>query len=462
MNKTVSKSAIGIGRLIAVVILLLTAINGIFTYAGAHLYVDDERYALLFAVAVQFAIAISLIALPYVQGVGKLVLMLVYLAGFSLSTVSAYTYVYNAGLQDLSDKTHLGVGIKAEVADSLSRVVQLEQQQMNLARQKMARLQRQMAEESERGYSSQLGPGKGPEYYRKLEEYQAFEVRVTEQEDQFERFFAYYDQLNTLLMNNDDSQRDQTLLLLGRLQSSAADQESVRLLSELNRDQIAALKNPVEKAISSMMSRSEHDIQWGVSLIWAAIFDLLALFLGIVRYYLIRPRYALLSRIYDGLASFFLFLGRLFRLGSDTRLRLKRERELHAHDEPMNQAQMQSFATYIMAGSQASMAEGDDVRQPLRNLFAFIEPLNLLNNPKGVGIRFESLGQKPELKTLMALLIQSEVFITQADENCYVLNAGSEMVHKLLLFVQMGLKDDAPLNQLGAALLQPQLALVKP
>ncbi len=461
MNKTVSKSALNMGRLIVVVILLLTAINGIFTYSGANLYVGDERYALLFAIAVQFAIAISLIALPYVHGFGKLVLMLVYLAGFILSTVSAYTYVYNAGLQDSSDEKHLGVGIKAQVAESLSRVVQLEQQQMNLARQKLARLKRQISEESERGYSSQLGPGKGPEYYRKLESYQAFEVEVAEQEDQFARFSTYYEQLNTLLVNNDDSQRDQALLLLGRLQSSAVDQASMHLLAELNREQIAALKNPVERAISSMMLRSEHDVQWAVSLVWAAIFDLLALFLGIVRYYIVRPHYSLLNQVYDGLASFFLFLGRLLHLGSDTRLRLKRERELQAHDAPMNQAQMQNFATYLLAGSQASMAEGEDVRQPLRTLFAFIEPLNLENNPKGVGVRFERLAEKPELKTLLALLIQSEVFVTQAEQSCYLLNAGSEIAQKLLLFVQMGLKDDAPLNQLGASLLQPPLVLSK-
>ncbi len=92
---------------IALVILILTGINGIFTYSGALLYIGEMFYAILFAIAVQFAISISLIALPYVKGLGKPVLILVYIGATALSTLSAYTYIYNAGRGDDEKNRHL-------------------------------------------------------------------------------------------------------------------------------------------------------------------------------------------------------------------------------------------------------------------------------------------------------------------------------------------------------------------
>ncbi|MDJ0882432.1 MAG: hypothetical protein QNJ56_12350, partial [Gammaproteobacteria bacterium] len=69
-----------IAKIISVVIFILASINGIFTFSGAHLFIDEMIFAALFAVAVQFSIAVSLIALPYVRGLGKLVLIVVYAA----------------------------------------------------------------------------------------------------------------------------------------------------------------------------------------------------------------------------------------------------------------------------------------------------------------------------------------------------------------------------------------------
>ena len=45
-----------------------------------------------------------------------------------------------------------------------------------------------------------------------------------------------------------------------------------------------------------------------VGVIWAAVFDLVALFLGIVRYYLLNPGKPFFQGIYDGLLGIAVFL----------------------------------------------------------------------------------------------------------------------------------------------------------
>ena len=43
------------------------------------------------------------------------------------------------------------------------------------------------------------------------------------------------------------------------------------------------------------------------------------------------------------------------------------------------------------------------------------------------------------------MLIQNEVLLSDVEHNVYVLNPGSEMAHKILVFIKMGLKD--PVHQ---------------
>ena len=139
-------------RIISVVIFLLASINGIFTFSGAHLFIEEMVFALLFAVAVQFSIAVSLIALPYVRGLGKLVLLVVYAAALTLSTLSAYTYIYNAGLPgSLTDSTSVNTHLKAQVADQLSEVILAEQAFIDTKTENLAFLHRQAEEEALRG-----------------------------------------------------------------------------------------------------------------------------------------------------------------------------------------------------------------------------------------------------------------------------------------------------------------------
>ncbi|MEZ5451677.1 MAG: hypothetical protein R3E93_02485, partial [Thiothrix sp.] len=161
-----------ISLLIGVFIIFLAAANGIFTYSGAYLYLEEQLYAILFAVAVQFAIAISLLALPYVHGIGKLSLAIVYAAALLLSTLSAYTYIYNSSLPGHNTAFTVDTGMKATLSTGLSDVLAAEQQFLRASDTKIADTKRLMDEEASSGGRSGLGPGKGAEYYRKVDAYE--------------------------------------------------------------------------------------------------------------------------------------------------------------------------------------------------------------------------------------------------------------------------------------------------
>jgi len=45
------------------------------------------------------------------------------------------------------------------------------------------------------------------------------------------------------------------------------------------------------------------------------------------------------------------------------------------------------------------------------------------------------------MKMLMAMLIQNEVFLSDVEHRAYMMNPGSEMAQKILIFFKMGLKD---------------------
>jgi hypothetical protein len=446
-----AKTSGPIARLIALVILILASINGIFTFSGANLYVQESHYALLFAIAVQFSIAISLIALPYVRGLGKLVLLVIYTAALTLSTLSAYTYIYNAGLPGGTSVYTLDTQLKANIADDLAAVYRNEQRFLDAARENIASLQRASEEEASRGYRSGRGPGKGPEYFAKLEEYQAAQKALEPQERNFERLEALYEEINAELASSAEpaEQREALILLASRLGAVANDEQSKQMLSRLVNERIAVLQSPVERAITVIMDRSAYTIQLVVSVVWAAVFDLLALFLGIVRYYILRPNYSLLQGVYDSIVELFSFFVRLGSVRREARLRVKQSSQTLTHETPLNSTEMQNFATYVMAGSLFSAQEQEDALEPLQRLIGYLEPLKLEHDPRGVGMSFDTIDNEPRLKTLMALLIQNEVFVSDTQHKVYVLNPGSEMAQKILIFLKMGLKDRSTPADLG-------------
>ncbi|MCK4674809.1 MAG: hypothetical protein KAT61_02760, partial [Gammaproteobacteria bacterium] len=115
----------------------------------------------------------------------------------------------------------------------------------------------------------------------------------------------------------------------------------------------------------------------------------------------------------------------------------------------LNSSEMQSFATYVMAGSLFSAGKDQDGIEPLQNLISHIEPLKLADDPRGVGIPFEVVDDQQDMKTLMAMLIQNEVFLSNIEHKAYVMNPGSEMAQKILVFIKMGLKDPSKQKEMS-------------
>ena len=439
-----SVNAKRIAGIISVVIFVLAAINGIFTYSGAHLFIKETLYAGLFAVAVQFSIAISLIALPYVKGLGKLVLLVVYIAALTLSTLSAYTFIYNAGLPGaLGDSRSVNTQLKARVADQLSEVMLAEQAFIDGQTERLAFLKRQAEEEALRGYRSGLGAGKGPKYYAKMEQLQADEVRFAAQKRKYAEAQKIYQQMEQALENNSPQQREQLILLLSRLKAVVITDEARKIITDISQSKLAVIMSPVETAMSVIMDRENYSVQLVVSVIWAAVFDLLALFMGIIRYYILRPNYSLLTALYDSIAAFVTFIIRLGYIKKDARNKYNHELQEQSRGIPLNSSEMQSFATYVMAGSLFSAADDQDATEPLKNLISHIEPLKLAHDPRGVGIPFDVVDEHDDMKTLMAMLIQNEVFLSDVQNSAYVMNPGSEMAQKILVFIKMGLKDSS-------------------
>ncbi len=459
MTSTAKDKAHGlrIASIISVVIFILASINGIFTYSGAHLFIEEQEFAILFAVAVQFSIAVSLIALPYVRGLGKLVLLVVYAAALTLSTLSAYTYIYNAGLPGtLSDTANVDTKLKARVADQLSEVMLVEQKFIDDQTEQLAFLKRQAEEEALRGYRSGLGAGKGPEYYKKMEQLAAEEVRFDTQKQKFAEAREIYAQMDAALAQPSENQREQLILLLSRLKAMVITEQAKEILTDVSQGKLAVIMSPVETAMAVIMDRDAYSVQLAVSIVWAAVFDLLALFLGIIRYYILRPDYSILSGIYDMIAAFVTFIIRLGYIRKDARQKYNLDLQNQSHGTPLNSSEMQSFATYVMAGSLFSADDGDDALKPLQNLIGHIEPLKLENSPSSVGIPYDVIDETRDMKTLMAMLIQSEVFLSDVAHQAYILNPGSEMAQKILVFIKMGLKDSDKQQELSRFLLQPE------
>jgi len=431
-----------IAGIISVVIFVLASINGIFTYSGAHLFIKETLFALLFAVAVQFSIAISLIALPYVKGLGKIVLLVVYLAALTLSTLSAYTFIYNSGLPGtLGDSTSVNVQLKARVADQLSEVISTEQAFIDNKTEQLAYLNRQAEEEALRGYRSGLGAGKGPAYYQKMELLQADEVRFQAQKRKFEEAKIIYAEMDSELAQKSVDQRENLILLLSRLKTVVITDEARQIVTDISQSKLAVIVSPVETAMGVIMDRDAYSVQLAVSIVWAAVFDLLALFMGIIRYYILRPDYSILTVVYDSIASFVTFIIRLGYINKDARHQYNLELQKQSHGTSLNSSEMQSFATYVMAGSLFSAEDEQDAIEPLQNLISHIEPLKFAENPRAVGIPFEVVDNQKVMKTLMAMLIQNEVFLSDVEHEAYVMNPGSEMAQKILVFIKMGLKD---------------------
>ncbi len=65
-----------------------------------------------------------------------------------------------------------------------------------------------------------------------------------------------------------------------------------------------------------------------------------------------------------------------------------------------------------------------------------------------VGVKMDLLEQMPKIKPLVAMLIQSEVFLEDQQHNALILNSSSEMAQKVLIFLKLGLNKSEKLSDL--------------
>ena len=432
-----------ISFLIGLVIIFLTIANGFFTYSGAYLYLEEPIYAILFAAAVQLAIAIALLALPYVHGIGKLSLALVYTAALLLSTLSAYTYIYNSSLPGNSTAFTVDTSLKASLTTSLSDVLATEQQYLRDADAKAAETKRLMDEEGSNGGRSGLGPGKGAAYYAKVDAYEQALTQNTVAQANFKTLNEQLTRINQQLSAGDATVRDGLLVEMSKLRAATNADSSRTTLTNLIKHDLGDLQNPVEKALASLMTNGDYSLSVIVGVIWAAVFDLVALFLGIVRYYLLNPGKPFFQSIYDGLLGIAVFFMKLFHLRKEAAFQFNKAPgyQQHKHEIPLNSPEMQTFATRLLVGSQMAEPHEDDPAEPLRTLISHIQPLNLEGEEHQVGIPFTVVEQESRLKTLLAMLIQSGVLVYRRDAACYLLNPAENMAQKVMVFIRMGLRN---------------------
>ncbi len=445
--------------LIGLFIIFLAAANGIFTYSGAYLYLEEQVYAILFAVAVQFAIAIALLALPYVHGIGKLSLMVVYAAALLLSSLSAYTYIYNSSLPGYNTAHTVDTGLKATLTTRLSDVLAVEQQFLSDVEAKVAETQRLVEEEANSGGRSGLGPGKGANYYAKVD---AHDQAITAQTAAQQNFTAMREQLTRvnqqLATVSDEALRDSLLVEIAKLRALTNADDSRTALTQLLKQDLGQVQNPVEKALATLLTPDDYSISVIVGIIWAAVFDLVALFLGIVRYYLLSPGKPIFQSIYDGLLGIAVFFMKLFHLRKEAAFQFDKAPgyRQHKHEIPLNSPEVQNFATRLLVGSQMASSDDADPAEPLRTLISHIQPLHLEGETQQVGIPFSVVEQESRLKTLLAMLIQSGVLLHRREAECYVLNPAENMAQKVMVFIRMGMRNSPE------SLLSPAAFLLSP
>ena len=434
---------------IALVILLLTGINGIFTYSGAMLYIGEMVYALLFAVAVQFAISISLIALPYVKGLGKPILILVYIGAMALSTLSAYTYIYNAGRAE-DDKSREITSIQvSRLVEVTSLVSKNENQFLEKQYEKLKRFERDLDEEANRGYRSGKGAGKGVIYYQKQEKLDADIIK-------YNQLIKNNEKLNKLIAQTEQKiaagKREALQIHISNLQRYTVLPNSFKRLEKLKKEVLNETKNPIQIALLTLKNYKKDDVQLLVSVVWAAVFDLIALFLGVIRYYILKPEYSLLSAFYQSILNFYLFIIRLSYAGKEARLKHQLEVKSASMKTPYNSAEIQNFASYLIAGANYSQKVENVESNPVAFLLQHIEPLFIDTVENAVGIKLSVLEQTPNLKPLVAMLIQSDILNEDVPNQCLVLNSNNEMAQKVLIFLKLGINKAEKMEDLKVQL----------
>jgi hypothetical protein len=139
-----------------------------------------------------------------------------------------------------------------------------------------------------------------------------------------------------------------------------------------------------------------------------------------------------------------MFTTRLKHIPEEVKMRFHKETGINKYDNdiPLNSTEMQTFATKLLAGSQMAQPVDNDSAEPIKTLLSNIAPIDIEGDAQAVGIPFECIEEEPRLKMLLAMLVQSHVFLKQPDNSHYILNSDKKLSQKVMVMIRMGMKDD--------------------
>ena len=415
----------GLPKVTAAFITLLAAANVYFTYKGAILFVKEMTVAALFAVAIQSAIALSLIALPYVKGIRSFVLYAVYTTALSLSVIAAYTFIFNSSTQE-SRAYSYDITFTKAVSSYMGDLHKAERDHLSKAGIEVAQKERALVEENELGGKSGKGPGMGPVYAAKLELYadasQAYEVM----KEQYALFDAQRLAIKGML--GTEYSRSQILTEIYELKSLAVSEEAAEV-SEDDLEKALSTKTPSQQAMESLWNPSGFSDQVFTSLMWAAMFDVIALLMAVIRTAMVRKSRGFGQWLVSLCVSFISFFFELTSVFS----RAKNRHDGNMADalEAHKKIELIDFVGKIFGACKATMGSEDNrdqLMQPMYALSAAVRPLALDGKGDGVGIPFEIVEEDHRLPPLVAVMMQDSVLKVDEDIKTFVVtpNEGSD------------------------------------
>ena len=278
-TKETSKGKKSITSFSAFLIIALVIFNSYFTYAGAYVILSEKIPALFIAITIQIAIAITLLSLPYVRGVGKIFVISSYFLSMFLSVLFAFTYTHDKYTGN-TDDTKNKIQFAEEVTEIVSKIYSEGNTVLNKSKLTLEELKRAVNEELNLGRKSKKGAGKGDEYYKKEEEYQE------------------YNDKHQLLVNEVSNLKNKIEEIKNNLRGDYSIQDIIIDVESLNVnidnkslisidtdiESISALNmSELDKSLTALKKIKDLDSIVIIGVIVAIIFDLIALLIGVIR-----------------------------------------------------------------------------------------------------------------------------------------------------------------------------------
>ncbi len=324
----------------AAFLLFLVSVSGHFTYEGLALaYPNNPVLALAITVAIQGTIFLALIYLPQIQAVGRVLCFAVYVFATIFSALFAFIYLYHSGYGD-AERAHALRRTASFLQAELSVLEAAESRFIAEAQARLVEKDTLVQAELESGLVSGRGEGEGPVYFRLKQELDVETRYLALLQQRYDQFRVAADELHRVLSAAAYDPGDVSRLL-ARLtaycatctdQGGPAQGKTVDDLIVSFTDRAGYLPSSFEAAFTMLMTDIERRRVW-ITLIQASLFDVLSLFVGLVRAMIVtKPAPASVARRQrrPWLIDTLLFLRRL-RL---QRLRLQRIHQRYLSDPP--------------------------------------------------------------------------------------------------------------------------------